>query len=113
MPIGIPRFFVPTEDGCSPVLLENKERAAHCATRSCFVFVVICLDLLAHVHLGGDLGGEVLLLLLDALTGHEANGLDELHGAAQLLGGVSDVLLTVPLKMSPRTNSCCSRQFSS
>ena len=51
------------------------------------------LQLLSHVHLSSDLGGEVLLLLLDALAGLEANGGDELHGTAQLLGGVGNVVL--------------------
>ena len=68
--------------------------------------------LLAHVPLSGDLSGEVLLLLLDALVGGETHGVHELHGAAQLLGSVGNIALHGAGEQVPRTNSCCSRQFS-
>ncbi len=35
------------------------------------LFSILCL--LAHVHLSSDLGGEVVLFLLDALAGLEAD----------------------------------------
>ena len=50
-------------------------------------------ELFAHVHLSGDFGGEVFLLLLDALAPLEADeGLDG-DLAAQLLGDGGHVLL--------------------
>ena len=71
--------------GCSSFLLTD-------------VFLLVVSQLLAHVHLSSDLSGEVLLLLLDALAGLEANGIHELDGAAQLLGGVGDILLHAALE---------------
>ena len=60
---------------------------------SVYCFVRVAGRLLAHVHLLGDLGREVLFLLLNALALDEVDGIDKLHAAAELLGGVGDVAL--------------------
>ena len=48
-------------------------------TLRCLVF---CILVLAHVHLSGDFGCEVLFLLLDALALCETDSVNELDGAA-------------------------------
>ena len=45
----------------------------------------------AHVHPGSDLVGGVLFLPPDALALDEVYGVNELDGAAQILGGVGDI----------------------
>ena len=57
--------------------------------------------LLAHVHLSGHFGGEVLFLLLDALALHEANNFTEPPRALAALAMYFSTVMELSL-----TNSC-------
>ena len=84
----------------SPELYENRRIQSGCACQKCDR-----RSGLAHVHLGSDFRGEVLLLLLDALAGDEVHGVDKLHAAAKLFGGLdalSECLFAASFIMTPR-----------